>query len=176
MTEASHDGAGRSLHRGVSRLPGRLAGRAAHADQVRLTVLGGSAPATVQLVEALAGDGAELPHGLLGPVELVLHGRSQTRLAAVARAARMRVTELGMRMPVRAQVSRTAALDGASIVLNQIRPGRLACGLSTNRSRKPSAFPARKRSALAASPARSGPFLPCGRSGPTSPATARTRC
>lgn len=130
MTEtggvASHDGAGRGLGRGVLRLPGRLAGRAAHPDQVRLTVLGGSSPATVQLVEALASDEEELPYGLLGPVELVLHGRSQTRLAAVARAARMRVRALGLRMPIRAQVSRAAALDGASIVLNQIRPGGLA--------------------------------------------------
>lgn len=104
---------------------GRPAGRASPRSQIRLAVLGGSAPATVQLVEALAGEGPGQAGGALGPVELVLHGRSKARLAAVARAARMRVAALGLRMPVRAQTSRAAALDGADIVLNQIRPGGL---------------------------------------------------
>jgi hypothetical protein len=59
---------------------------------MRLAVLGGSAVATVQLVEALAdwpGGEARRPAGL----ELVLHGRSE-RLEAVAAACR-----LGCRSP-----------------------------------------------------------------------------
>ena len=128
---ASHDGVGRGLRQGVLRRPGRPAGRAARQDRVRLTVLGGSAPATVQLVEALATDD-EAPSskdqdgGVLGPVELVLHGRSPARLDAVAGAARLRADALGLRMLVRTETSRAAALDGARVVLNQIRPGGLA--------------------------------------------------
>ena len=104
----------------------RRAGRAASGGQIRLTVLGGSAPATVQLVEALAAAATGRPGGLFGPVELVLNGRSETRLDAVAGAARQRAASLRLAVSVRAETSRAAALDGAGIVLNQIRPGGLA--------------------------------------------------
>lgn len=86
---------------------------------VRLVVLGGSAPATVQLIDALAGS-----PGNAG-LELVLHGRSAARLGAVARAARLRAEALGLTLSVTAQADRAAALAGAGIVLNQIRPGGL---------------------------------------------------
>ena len=87
---------------------------------VRLVVLGGSAPATVQLIDALATGPREL-HG----IDLVLHGRSAGRLAAVARAAGLRADALGLAMRVTAQEDRAAALAGADVVLNQIRPGGL---------------------------------------------------
>src|SRR5262249_34594546 len=59
------------------------------------------------------------------PLELVLHARSAERLAAVAGAARLRADSLGLTAIVTSQVDRAAALDGADIVLNQIRPGGL---------------------------------------------------
>jgi 6-phospho-beta-glucosidase len=93
---------------------------------VRLVVLGGSAPATVQLIDALAGWAADRPGRRPADVELVLHGRSYERLAAVAGAARMRAGQLGLaRVTVTAQMDRAAALAGADVVLNQIRPGGL---------------------------------------------------
>lgn len=88
---------------------------------VRLAVLGGSAPATVQLVDALAG----WPGARKVRLELVLHGRSADRLAAVARAAELRATALRLTVTVTAEVDRPAALEAADIVLNQIRPGGL---------------------------------------------------
>ncbi len=87
---------------------------------MRIVVLGGSAPATVQLIDALATGPRELP-GL----ELVLHARSAQRLEAVAGAARLRAGALGLTIRVTAQVDRVAALTGADVVLNQIRPGGL---------------------------------------------------
>ncbi len=86
---------------------------------VRLVVLGGSAPATVQLIDALAG-----APGLAG-LELVLHGRSAERLAAVTCAARLRAEALGLAVRVTAEADRAMALTGADVVLNQIRPGGL---------------------------------------------------
>jgi len=94
-------------------------GSATEAGVVRLAVLGGSAPATVQLVDALASWPGH-PR-----IEMVLHGRSEERLAAVAGAARLRTESLGLAAIVDTQVDRAAALDGADIVLNQIRPGGL---------------------------------------------------
>ncbi|MGN6677302.1 MAG: hypothetical protein ACTHKL_05910 [Streptosporangiaceae bacterium] len=93
--------------------------RPPEAGAARLVVLGGSAPATVQLVDALAAWPGR------PPLELVLHGRSAERLAAVAGAARLRADTLGLTAIVTSQVDRAAALDGADIVLNQIRPGGL---------------------------------------------------
>ncbi len=91
---------------------------------VRLVVLGGSAPATVQLVDGLATwPGREHRRARL---DLVLHGRSAGRLAAVQGAARLRASALGLTVSVTAQPDRAAALAGADIVLNQIRPGGLA--------------------------------------------------
>ena len=89
----------------------------------RLTVLGGSAVSTVQLIDALAdwpGGQARRPGGL----ELVLHGRSW-RLDAVADACRMRAAAVGMPVSVRGERDVAEALDGADLVLNQIRVGGL---------------------------------------------------
>jgi 6-phospho-beta-glucosidase len=93
---------------------------------VRLVVLGGSAPATVQLIDALAAWAADRPSQWPAGLDLVLHGRSHERLAAVANAARMRAGELGLaRVTVTGQMDRAVALAGADVVLNQIRPGGL---------------------------------------------------
>jgi 6-phospho-beta-glucosidase len=91
------------------------------AGAVRLAVLGGSAPATVQLVDALAA----WPGAKKARLELVLHGRSADRVAAVAGAAERRANALGLTVIVTAQIDRPAALEAADIVLNQIRPGGL---------------------------------------------------
>ena len=91
------------------------------AGAVRLAVLGGSAPATVQLVDALAA----WPGAKKARLELVLHGRSSARLAAVAGAAELHANALGLTVIVTAQIDRPAALEAADIVLNQIRPGGL---------------------------------------------------
>ncbi len=92
---------------------------------VRFVVLGGSAPATVQLVDALADWPAEPGCRRPAAFDLVLYGRSQERLDAVARAAALRAGALGLTVTVTAQTDRAAALAGADIVLNQIRPGGL---------------------------------------------------
>lgn len=93
---------------------------------MRLVVLGGSAPATVQLIDALADWAADRPGRWPAGVDLVLHGRSYERLVAVAGAARTRAGQLGLAgVTVTAQMDRAAALAGADVVLNQIRPGGL---------------------------------------------------
>src|SRR5215510_11067567 len=96
-------------------------------DQVRLVVLGGSAPATVQLIDALAARSADTAGRAanIAALQLVLHGRSPDRLAAVARAARLRADALDALLAISTQTDRAAALDGADVVLNQIRPGGL---------------------------------------------------
>ena len=96
-----------------------MTNQASHAVPVRIVVLGGSAPATVQLIDALAGAPS------LAGLDLVLHGRSPERLAAVAGAARLRAEALGLAVSVTAEADRARALAGAGIVLNQIRPGGL---------------------------------------------------
>jgi len=110
--------------------PGRAAAApatttAAATGPVRLVVLGGSAPATVQLIDALAGWSPGSPHRQPTGLDLVLHGRSRERLAAVAWAAGLRADRLGLAVTVTAETDRSAALTGADIVLNQIRPGGL---------------------------------------------------
>ena len=95
------------------------------ASPVRFVVLGGSAPATVQLIDALADWPAEPGHDRPAAVDLVLHGRSPERLNAVARAATLRAGGLGLAVTVTAETDRAAALTGADVVLNQIRPGGL---------------------------------------------------
>jgi 6-phospho-beta-glucosidase len=95
------------------------------AGPVRFVVLGGSAPATVQLIDALADWPAEPGHDRPAAVDLVLHGRSPERLNAVASAATLRAGALGLAVTVTAETDRPAALTGADIVLNQIRPGGL---------------------------------------------------
>jgi 6-phospho-beta-glucosidase len=92
---------------------------------VRFVVLGGSAPATVQLIDALANRPRDSPHRRPAGLDLVLYGRSHERLAAVAGAAQLRSDQFGLALTVSAVTDRTAALAGADIVLNQIRPGGL---------------------------------------------------
>jgi len=96
---------------------------AAATGPVRFVVLGASAPATVQLIDALAGRPSGSPRRRPADLDLVLYGRSHERLAAVASAARLRADQLGLAVTISAETDRTAALAGADIVLNQIRPG-----------------------------------------------------
>src|SRR5258707_9872564 len=98
---------------------------AAAAGAVRFVVLGGSAPATVQLIDALAGRPPELPGPLPTGHDVVLYGRSQERLAHVAGAARLRAAQLGLAVTVTTETDRSRALAEADVVLNQIRPGGL---------------------------------------------------
>ena len=93
--------------------------------RVRFVVLGGSAPATVQLIDALADWPADPGHDRPAALDLVLYGRSPERLDAVARAASLRAGALGLAVTVTAETVRAEALTGADIVLNQIRPGGL---------------------------------------------------
>jgi 6-phospho-beta-glucosidase len=97
----------------------------ATAGAVRFVVLGGSAPATVQLIDALAEWPPESSPRRPAGLDLVLYGRSQGRLANVASAARLRAAQLGLAVTVTTETDRSAALAGADIVLNQIRPGGL---------------------------------------------------
>lgn len=97
----------------------------ATAGAVRFVVLGGSAPATVQLIDALAEWPPESSRRRPADLDLVLYGRSQERLANVASAARLRAAQLGLAVTVTTETDRSAALAGADIVLNQIRPGGL---------------------------------------------------
>jgi 6-phospho-beta-glucosidase len=98
---------------------------AAAAGSLRFVVLGGSAPATVQLIDALAQWPAESSGHRPAGLDLVLYGRSPERLARVARAARLRAAQLGLALTVTTETERSGALTGADIVLNQIRPGGL---------------------------------------------------
>ena len=98
---------------------------AAAAGAVRFVVLGGSAPATVQLIDALAEWPPESSRRRPADLDLVLYGRSQERLANVASAARLRAAQLGLAVTVTTETDRSRALAGADIVLNQIRPGGL---------------------------------------------------
>ena len=84
----------------------------------RLTILGGSSPWTVALIDALAAAG--------GPPSLesvILHGRDADRLRAVERYARACLAGLGI--DVRGTLDLTRALEGATLVVNQIRFGGL---------------------------------------------------
>jgi 6-phospho-beta-glucosidase len=97
---------------------------------VLVVVLGGSAPATVQLIDAIAAwpgaaAGGESTGRRPERLVLTLHGRSRERLDAVANAARLRVGALGLSVEVTAQTDLGAALTGADVLLNQIRAGGL---------------------------------------------------
>src|SRR5260221_3229464 len=98
---------------------------AAAAGAVRFVVLGGSAPATVQLIDALAEWPPESARRRPAGLDLVLSGRSQERLANVASAARLRAAQLGLAVTVTTETDRSRALAEADVVLNQIRPGSL---------------------------------------------------
>lgn len=90
---------------------------------IRLVILGGSAVSTVQIIDALA-DWPGITRRA-GGLELVLHGRSPSRLAAVTRACRQRAESLGIPVDVQAEPDVAVAVDRADVVLNQIRVGGL---------------------------------------------------
>ena len=107
----------------------------------RLTVLGGSSPYTLALVDALADVAGPPPLG-----EVVLHGRNEGHLRAVARYARTRLVA-----HVRATTDVEDALDGATLVLHQVRYGGMegrrddeqlaeACGLAADETLGPAAL------------------------------------
>lgn len=83
----------------------------------RIAVLGGSTPFTAGLVQAL-------PAGDLPPHVLVLLGRSADSLSVVARHARHRLRPLGWE--VLASTDHRAGLEGADVVIHQVRYGNLA--------------------------------------------------
>lgn len=84
----------------------------------RLVVLGGSSPFTAALVDALDARAGEMP-----PHELVLYGRSLDALHLLSAYAANVLGPHGW--SVAHTQSLDAALDGASVVLNQIRYGGL---------------------------------------------------
>jgi len=91
----------------------------------RLVVLGGSGASTPELADALVA----WPGGLARrpPLTIVLQGRSADKLAIVARAFRARLAGAGgPAVAVEESTDLGAALDGADVVLNQVRVGGLA--------------------------------------------------
>jgi 6-phospho-beta-glucosidase len=85
----------------------------------RFTVLGGSSPFTVALLESIALSSDSIP-----PHELVLHGRNVSNLQLVHHYAGVRLAKAGWQ--IKSTTSTAGALDGASIVLHQVRYGDLA--------------------------------------------------
>jgi len=90
---------------------------------VRFAVLGGSAASTVQLVDAIANWPGG--HDRMPEIELILHARSSDRLRALAATCSVQAVELGLDLHVVAEPDRPAALEGAHVILNQIRVGGL---------------------------------------------------
>jgi 6-phospho-beta-glucosidase len=82
----------------------------------RLVVLGGSSVSTPGLALALRDVASE--QGLT----LVLHGRSPEKLEVVAQACGHALRDVGT---VFSELDLRAALDGADLVLNQVRVGGL---------------------------------------------------
>ena len=91
----------------------------------RLVVLGGSGASTPELADALVdwpGGPTRRP-----PLTVVLHGRSADKLALVAQAFRARLADGGgSEVAVESSTDLRAVLDGADVVLNQVRVGGLA--------------------------------------------------
>ena len=90
---------------------------------MRLVVLGGSAPSTPELFEAIEA----WPGGLdrRPALEVVLVGRDPKKLQLVAAASRTRLSGSGRRVEVVAEPHEERALDGADVVLEQVRIGGL---------------------------------------------------
>jgi 6-phospho-beta-glucosidase len=84
----------------------------------RLTVIGGSTPFVIDLIDALAERGGPPPS------ELKLHGRNLEALRLVERYSRGRLEHLGWTVDATTDLPR--ALDGAEIVVHQVRYGGLA--------------------------------------------------
>lgn len=90
---------------------------------VRLAVLGGSGASTPELMDAIAdwpGEAERRP-----ALDVVLHGRSARKLELVAEACRSRLPASVDGVHVSAETSLDRALDGADVVLIQIRAGGL---------------------------------------------------
>lgn len=87
--------------------------------KTRIAVLGGSSPFTAALIDALAPAVACLP-----PCELALHGRHLGHLQALTRYGRHVMGSLGWEVGFDTDL--TAVLDGAEIVVHQIRYGDMA--------------------------------------------------
>lgn len=90
---------------------------------MRLTVLGGSGASTPELLDAIA----EWPGGSerCPSLDVVLHGRSTQKLELVADACRSRLPASLDGVDVTTETSLDRALDGADIVLIQVRVGGL---------------------------------------------------
>lgn len=84
-----------------------------------LTVLGGSTPFTVALFDALVAAGEHAPP----PADVTLHGRNVAALDAVARYGRHVLADSGWTVQGTTDVD--DALDGADVVVHQIRYGDL---------------------------------------------------
>lgn len=91
---------------------------------MRLVVLGGSASSTPELFDALSA----WPGGWERRPDLtvVLVGRDEAKLELVARGCRARPIGLGTPVAVEMETNRRRALDGADVILNQVRVGGLA--------------------------------------------------
>lgn len=88
-------------------------------QRVRLVVLGGSAPATPKLVEAMGDGGARKSY------DLVLFGRDHVRLELVARLCRHFAGRFGLDVHISTSTDLGESLEGAEYVLNQVRVGGL---------------------------------------------------
>jgi len=90
---------------------------------VRVVVIGGSGASTPELMDAVAAwpGGAERRPAL----EIVLQGRSTDKLAIVAEACRGRLPASISDVAIVAETSLERALDGADVVLIQVRIGGL---------------------------------------------------
>ncbi len=91
---------------------------------MRIVILGGSGASTPELFDALAAWPGEIERR--PPLNVVLVGRSATKLELVAKACRGRAPIDGPAISVGWTTHRRAALDGADVVLNQVRVGGLA--------------------------------------------------
>lgn len=87
--------------------------------KTRIAVLGGSSPFTAALIDAFASMEMALP-----PCELTLHGRNLNNLQLLAQYGRHVLGPLGWELSVQSALA--AALDGAEIVVHQIRYGDMA--------------------------------------------------
>ena len=91
---------------------------------MRIVILGGSGVSTPELFDALAAWPGGIERRPL--LEVVLVGRSATKLETVAKVCRSRAPSEGAPISVSWTTHRRAALDGAEVVLNQVRVGGLA--------------------------------------------------
>jgi 6-phospho-beta-glucosidase len=91
---------------------------------MRLVVVGGSGSSTPELVDALGA----WPGGVerRPPLAVVLVGRSREKLELVAAECRARVVPDGAPVTIEAQTDLRRALEGADVVLDQVRVGGLA--------------------------------------------------